>query len=51
MRAEGRTTPFVLSTGWGAQIDPEEVASRGANGVLSKPYRLADVLGMVARTS
>jgi CheY-like chemotaxis protein len=51
VRADGWVTPFVLSTGWGAQIDPEEAAARGATGVLSKPYRLADVLGVVARSS
>jgi PAS domain S-box-containing protein len=48
VRADGWDTPFVLSTGWGAQIDPEEARARGASGVLSKPYRLADVLAAVA---
>jgi PAS domain S-box-containing protein len=51
VRAEGWTTPFVLSTGWGAQIDLAEAASRGAHGVLAKPYRLADVLAIVAASS
>jgi PAS domain S-box-containing protein len=51
VRADGWSTPFVLSTGWGAQIDPDEAAARGASGVLSKPYRLADILGVVARSS
>jgi PAS domain S-box-containing protein len=49
VRADGRDTSFVLSTGWGAQIDQAHARSRGASGVLSKPYRLADVLGVVAR--
>ena len=51
VRREGRDTRFVLSTGWGAQIDPAEAASRGADGVLSKPYRLADVLSVVAHNA
>jgi CheY-like chemotaxis protein len=49
IRANGWDTSFVLSTGWGAQIDPAEARARGADGVLSKPYRLSDVLGVVAR--
>ena len=49
IRANGWDTGFVLSTGWGAQIDPAEARARGADGVLSKPYRLSDVLGVVAR--
>ena len=51
VRADGWTIPFVLSTGWGAQIDPVEAVARGADSVLSKPYRLADVLGVVAQAS
>ena len=45
-RAPG--TRFILSTGWGAQIDPSEVVARGGEGLLSKPYRLADLLRAIA---
>lgn len=45
-RAPG--TRFILSTGWGAQIDPAEVVARGGEGLLAKPYRLADLLEAIA---
>jgi PAS domain S-box-containing protein len=38
------TTRFVLSTGWGAQIDPATVAARGGEGLLPKPYDLLRIL-------
>jgi PAS domain S-box-containing protein len=34
---------FILTTGWGAEIDPDEAAQRGAVAVVSKPYRLPDL--------
>jgi CheY-like chemotaxis protein len=39
---------FILSTGWGAQIDPLDVVARGGEGLLPKPYRLADLLQAIA---
>jgi PAS domain S-box-containing protein len=36
-------THFVLVTGWGAAIDPEEARARGVDAVLPKPYRIADL--------
>ncbi len=36
-------TRFVLATGWGAGIDPEEARERGVDAVLTKPYRAAEV--------
>jgi CheY-like chemotaxis protein/anti-sigma regulatory factor (Ser/Thr protein kinase) len=41
-------TRFILSTGWGAQIDPAEVVARGGEGLLAKPYRLTDLLHAIA---
>ena len=41
-------TRFILSTGWGAQIDPLDVVARGGEGLLPKPYRLADLLRAIA---
>jgi hypothetical protein len=38
-------TRFILSTGWGAQIDPTTVVARGGEGLLPKLYRLHDLLG------
>jgi hypothetical protein len=40
----------VLATGWGAAIDPAEARTRGVVAVLSKPYVLADLLGVLARS-
>ena len=34
---------FILTTGWGAEIDPEDAATRGVKAVVSKPYRLPDL--------
>lgn len=34
---------FILATGWGAQIDPEQARGEGVAGVVAKPYRLADL--------
>jgi CheY-like chemotaxis protein len=39
---------FILSTGWGAQIDPGDVVARGGEGLLPKPYRLSDLLQAIA---
>jgi CheY-like chemotaxis protein len=39
---------FVLATGWGAQIRPEEARARGVEAVIAKPYRLADLQRLVA---
>jgi PAS domain S-box-containing protein len=36
-------TRFVLVTGWGAAIDPQEAKARGVDEVLAKPYRIADL--------
>jgi CheY-like chemotaxis protein len=34
---------FVLTTGWGAEIEPDDAAARGVMAVVSKPYRLPDL--------
>jgi PAS domain S-box-containing protein len=44
VRAISPQSRFILSTGWGAQIDPSEVVARGGDGLLPKPYRLAALL-------
>jgi PAS domain S-box-containing protein len=48
VRQRAPDTRFILSTGWGAQIDPADVAARGGEGLLAKPYRLADLLDAIA---
>ncbi|MCC7369925.1 MAG: PAS domain S-box protein [Chloroflexi bacterium] len=34
---------FILTTGWGAEIDPDEALERGVRAVIAKPYRLPDL--------
>ena len=41
---------FLLATGWGAAIDPDDARSHGVDAVLSKPYHPADLLRALART-
>jgi two-component system NtrC family sensor kinase len=39
---------FVLATGWGAIIDPDEARAKGVEAVLAKPYLPADLLRALA---
>jgi PAS domain S-box-containing protein len=52
LAAAVRTMPgpphFILTTGWGAEIDPDEAASRGVRAVVAKPYRLPDLRKVLA---
>lgn len=48
VQASWPRTRFVLATGWGASISPEEALTRGAAAVIAKPYRAADLLRAVA---
>jgi PAS domain S-box-containing protein len=43
VRIGHRATRFVLVTGWGAGIDPNEARARGVAEVIAKPYRIADL--------
>jgi len=42
--------PVILVTGWGHQLDPEQVRAQGIAGVVAKPYRIDDILKAVAST-
>ena len=48
LRKEQPHIPIVLVTGWGTQIDSQEAARREVE-VLSKPFLVEEVLGMVDR--
>jgi len=39
----------VLATGWGAAIDATEARAKGVDAVIAKPYRPADLEGLLAR--
>jgi CheY-like chemotaxis protein len=41
-------TGVVLATGWGAALDPANARERGADAVVPKPYRQADLVRAVA---
>jgi CheY-like chemotaxis protein len=41
--------PVVLVTGWGGQVDPEQVVRRDIQAVVHKPFELAEILRTTAR--
>jgi PAS domain S-box-containing protein len=43
MRAQGMTVPCVLVTGWGLEMEPEDVEAAGAQRVLPKPFSVAQL--------
>ncbi|MCJ7508463.1 MAG: ATP-binding protein, partial [candidate division Zixibacteria bacterium] len=40
--------PVILTTGWGAQVSPEDIDSKGISMVMDKPFSLEKVLEMVS---
>ena len=44
-------TCFVLVTGWGAAITPDEARERGVDQVLAKPYRIAELRQIADRVA
>jgi two-component system cell cycle sensor histidine kinase/response regulator CckA len=42
---------FLLSTGWGAGIDPTEARTKGVEAVLAKPYSATELLRALAATA
>jgi DNA-binding response OmpR family regulator len=40
--------PVVLVTGWGYQIDPAQVRECRVHALVSKPYRVQDIIRVVA---
>jgi len=41
-------TRFVLATGWGPQINAADARARGVHAVISKPFKLNELRGVVA---
>jgi signal transduction histidine kinase/ActR/RegA family two-component response regulator len=50
-REHSPDTRFVLVTGWGAAIDPEQARLRGVDEVIAKPYRIADLRRVADRVA
>ncbi len=49
LREKGVKTPVVLISGWANGVSMDEVQSRGASGIISKPFRPADLKGEIER--
>ncbi len=45
----GANTPVILITGWGVQIDEEEMRRIGADGLISKPFSKKDLAAQLSR--
>jgi len=42
-------TPVALITGWGDRIDPEEARAKGVDFVVGKPFRIEEIVSVIAR--
>lgn len=49
LRARWPELPVALVTGWGSTVDQERTRQAGIVQVLGKPFRMADVRGLLAR--
>ncbi len=49
VQARSPGTRFLLATGWGASIDPQELEAKGVDGLLTKPYNVEEFRHTVAR--
>ena len=49
LRARWPDLPVALVTGWGSTVDQERTRQAGIVQVLGKPFRMADVRGLLAR--
>lgn len=48
IKAKDSSIPVVLITGWGVQVDDEEVKKSGVDLLISKPFKFDQVLNIVA---
>jgi GAF domain-containing protein len=51
VRSASQETPVLLVTGFGVEVAPEELSSRGVDAVLGKPLRIQDVAGALDATA
>jgi CheY-like chemotaxis protein len=48
VKAQAPDVPVVLVTGWGVELPPEQLQTNGVDRVITKPFRIEDVQGVVA---
>lgn len=48
VKSKDSSIPVVLITGWGVQVDDEEVKKSGVDLIINKPFKLDQVLNIVA---
>jgi CheY-like chemotaxis protein len=48
VKAARPKVPVVLVTGWGVEVEAEELQTHGVNHVMTKPFRFEDVQSVVA---
>jgi DNA-binding response OmpR family regulator/nitrogen-specific signal transduction histidine kinase len=49
VKAAAPDVPVILVTGWGAEVAEAELQANGVDAVLPKPYRIAELRGLLAR--
>ena len=47
-RKQGAARRVILTTGWGASLEPDDWRRFGIDALLSKPFRIDDVLRLLA---
>ena len=48
VKAARPQVPVVLVTGWGVEVQPDEMQTHGVDRVMTKPFRFEDVQEVVA---
>ena len=49
VKEKSQRTPVILITGWGVQLDSEEMIRSGVDGVIAKPFSKESLMGQLAR--
>ena len=49
VKAAAPDVPVILVTGWGAEVAEAELQANGVDAILPKPYRIAELRGLLAR--
>ncbi|MER3486483.1 MAG: hypothetical protein C4345_11450, partial [Chloroflexota bacterium] len=49
VKAAAPNVPVILVTGWGAEVAEAELQANGVDAILPKPYRIAELRGLLTR--